>query len=40
VVNGLDLLAGQGALQVQLMTGKDVDPRLLLDSARRALEAP
>lgn len=37
VVNGLDLLAGQGALQVQLMTGKDVDPKLLLTAAHRSL---
>jgi shikimate dehydrogenase len=39
VVNGLDLLAGQGALQVQLMTGKDVDPKLLLAAAHRSLTA-
>ncbi|MFC7623965.1 shikimate dehydrogenase [Microlunatus sp. GCM10028923] len=37
VVNGLDLLAGQGAVQVHLMTGQQVDPRLLLDAAHHAL---
>lgn len=37
VVNGLDLLAGQGALQVRLMTGREIDPRLLLDAAHRQL---
>lgn len=37
VVNGLDLLAGQGALQVQLMTGQELDPKILLAAAHRAL---
>ncbi|HLT60159.1 MAG TPA: shikimate dehydrogenase, partial [Microlunatus sp.] len=37
VVNGLDLLAGQGALQVRLMTGREIDPRLLLEAAHRQL---
>ncbi|MGA8987794.1 shikimate dehydrogenase family protein [Aeromicrobium sp.] len=32
-VSGLDLLAHQAALQVELMTGAVVDPQLLLDAA-------
>lgn len=34
VVNGLDLLAGQGALQVRLMTGREIDPKTLLAAVR------
>ena len=37
VVSGLDLLAHQAALQVELMTGSQVSPQLLRDAARRAL---
>ncbi len=37
VVSGLDLLAHQAALQVELMTGSDVSPQLLRDAALRAL---
>lgn len=37
VVSGLDLLAHQAALQVELMTGSAVDPQLLRDAALSAL---
>jgi shikimate dehydrogenase len=39
VVSGLDLLAHQGALQVELMTGSDVSPQLMRDAALRALSS-
>ncbi len=37
VVTGLDLLAHQGALQVELMTGSEIDPALLRAAALAAL---
>ena len=37
VVSGIDLLAHQGALQVELMTGSSVPPQLLRDAALGAL---
>ncbi|MET0448382.1 MAG: shikimate dehydrogenase [Aeromicrobium sp.] len=37
VVSGLDLLAHQAALQVELMTGSPVSPQLLRDAALAAL---
>ena len=37
VVSGLDLLAHQAALQVELMTGQQVSPQLLRDAALGAL---
>jgi shikimate dehydrogenase len=37
VVTGLDLLAHQAALQVELMTGSDIDPDLLRTAALAAL---
>ena len=39
VVSGLDLLAHQAALQVELMTGSDVSPQLLRDAALAQLSA-
>jgi shikimate dehydrogenase len=39
VVSGLDLLAHQAALQVELMTGSDVSPQLLRDAALTQLSA-
>ena len=39
VLNGLDLLVGQAVLQLKLMTGRDVDPEVLLAAARAALPA-
>lgn len=39
VVNGLDLLAGQAVLQVELMTGGRVAPEVLLSAGRAALGA-
>lgn len=39
VVTGLDLLAHQAALQVELMTGESVDPQLLRDAALGELGA-
>lgn len=39
VVSGLDLLAHQAALQVELMTGSDVSPQLLRETALRQLSA-
>jgi shikimate dehydrogenase len=38
-VTGLDLLAHQAALQVELMTGDDIPPQLLRDAALRELTA-
>lgn len=40
VVSGLDLLAHQAAVQVQLMTGEVVDPSLLRDAALEVLARP
>jgi shikimate dehydrogenase len=37
LVTGLDLLAHQAALQVELMTGQAVDPNVLRDAALRSL---
>jgi shikimate dehydrogenase len=37
VVSGIDLLAHQAALQVELMTGSDVSPQLLREAALGAL---
>jgi shikimate dehydrogenase len=37
VVTGLDLLAHQAALQVELMTGEAVDPSILRDAALQSL---
>lgn len=37
VVNGLDLLVGQAALQIELMTGRSVDPEVLLAAGHAAL---
>jgi shikimate dehydrogenase len=37
VVSGLDLLAHQAAIQVQLMTGSDIDPDILRQAALQAL---
>lgn len=37
LVTGLDLLAHQAVLQVDLMTGRQVDPQVLLDAATEAL---
>jgi shikimate dehydrogenase len=37
VVNGLDLLVGQAVLQIELMTGRRVDPGLLLAAGHKAL---
>jgi len=37
LVTGLDLLAHQAVLQVDLMTGRVVDPQVLLDAAMEAL---
>lgn len=39
VVSGLDLLAHQASLQVELMTGSGVSPQLLRDAALGALSA-
>jgi shikimate dehydrogenase len=39
VVSGLDLLAHQAALQVELMTGSDVSPQVLRDAALAQLSA-
>lgn len=39
VVSGLDLLAHQAALQVELMTGSDVSPQVLRDAALAELSA-
>lgn len=39
VVNGLDLLVGQAVLQVELMTGRRVEPDVLLAAGRAALPA-
>ncbi|MET0819530.1 MAG: shikimate dehydrogenase [Aeromicrobium sp.] len=37
LVSGIDLLAHQGALQVELMTGSSVSPQVLRDAAMSAL---
>lgn len=37
LVTGLDLLAHQAVLQVDLMTGRAIDPQVLLDAATEAL---
>lgn len=37
VVNGLDLLVGQALLQIELMTGRQVDPEVLYAAGREAL---
>lgn len=37
VVNGLDLLVGQALLQLELMTGHQVDPEVLFEAGRAAL---
>lgn len=37
LVTGLDLLAHQAVLQVDLMTGRSIDPQVLLDAATEAL---
>lgn len=34
VLNGLDLLVGQAVLQVELMTGEQVDPAILMSAGR------
>lgn len=39
VVDGLDLLCGQAALQIRLMTGHDVDPMVLRGAGVTALRA-
>ncbi|RCK71147.1 shikimate dehydrogenase [Desertihabitans brevis] len=40
VVDGLDLLVHQAVLQVELMTGRTVDPGLLLSAGREAVGRP
>jgi shikimate dehydrogenase len=37
VIGGLDLLVGQALLQLELMTGKTVEPEVLYDAGRAAL---
>ncbi|HEY5820591.1 MAG TPA: shikimate dehydrogenase [Propionibacteriaceae bacterium] len=37
VVNGLDLLVGQALLQLELMTGRQVEPEVLYAAGRQAL---
>ncbi|GAA2105275.1 shikimate dehydrogenase [Microlunatus panaciterrae] len=37
VLNGLDLLVGQAVLQVRLMTGRDIDPAVLMSAGRAEL---
>ncbi len=39
IVSGLDLLAHQAALQVELMTGEPISPQLLRDAALRELKS-
>jgi len=38
-VSGLDLLVGQAVLQIELMTGRTVEPEVLLTAGRAALSA-
>lgn len=40
VVNGLDLLVHQAVGQVRLMTGREVDPAILMSAGQEALGAP
>jgi shikimate dehydrogenase len=39
VITGLDLLAHQAALQVELMTGSEVEPALLRSAALAAVQS-